>query len=344
MTTTLISSAEDSPASSATIIATSTTAGRLLERWRGLPDLPARTALRVTNLSWLRHLLGKRYAKALALHAPRLPKLAAEDQCIVEALSQTGVYITSLDRLAVPGFPTLVADANGLAEGFAAEAHRLVENGETFVIVPPEQIVGQRSIYDWGLNDRLLAIAEAYIGLPVAYDGVAINYTVADGREVSTRKWHRDWEDRRMVKVAVYLHEVDTAGGPFEIIRRAVTQQDDIQGYRYDLLSDADLGTQLGVDFQSAIVSCVGPSGTVIFTDTARFFHRGKPAILRDRAALFYSYFSQRPRHPFFCERTGLKRSHIRKLAAPLPPRQRRVVLWRRQLPFWLRFIPPAQL
>jgi hypothetical protein len=49
--------------------------------------------------------------------------------------------------------------------------------------------------------------------LPVAYDGASVNYTVADGREVSTRRWHRDWEDRRMLKVAVCLNDVGHGGG-----------------------------------------------------------------------------------------------------------------------------------
>lgn len=127
----------------------------------------------------------------------------------------------------------------------------------------------------------MLAIAEAYLGLPIAYDGPSINYTVADGREVSTRKWHRDWEDRRMLKVAIYLNDVDAEGGPFQMVKRTDADRSEVNGYRYDLASDGQMSARLGADFRDAIVSCEGAAGTVIFTDTAHFFHRGKPAVAR---------------------------------------------------------------
>lgn len=231
-----------------------------------------------------------------------------------------------------------------LAQDFAPDARALAKDGQQFIIVPPERIVENPAIFQWGLQDRLLDIAESYIGLPVAYDGVAINYTVADGREVSTRKWHRDWEDRRMLKVAVYIHDVDTDGGPFEAIARHDTVQSDQQGYSYELADDAELARRLGPDFAQDVVSCTGRRGTVIFCDTARFFHRGKPATARDRAALFYSYFANPPRHPFLCERTGLDYADAVRLSVTMPPRQRLAATWRRQLPPVLRMIPPASL
>lgn len=173
---------------------------------------------------------------------------------------------------------------------------------------------------------------------------MCINYTVADGREISTRKWHRDWEDRRMLKVAVYLHSVDRAGGPFQMIRRHDLMQNDSDGFVYESADDAEIEQRLGADFATDVVSCEGPGGTVIFTDTARFFHRGKPATERDRATIFYSYFARRPRHPFLCERSGMARRDIARLARDLPERQRAAALWRRQLPIALRLIPPATL
>ena len=78
----------------------------------------------------------------------------------------------------------------------------------------------------------------------------------------------------------------------------------------------------------------------MIFSDTASQYHRGKPAISRDRCAIFYNYFSRVPRHPFFCERSGLSRSQIAKLADGLTPEQRDCVLWRDSLPAIARLVP----
>ncbi|WP_022681745.1 hypothetical protein [Sphingobium bisphenolivorans] len=309
-----------------------------------LKDLPARTALRLCNHPQLREMIGRRHEAELARHRPRIPTLSPMGRHIVDALEQDGVFVTQIDALDLPGGEAMIDTSALLASRFADEAHARACNGQNFLYVPPREIVAHPRIFRWGLQDQLLDIAEAYIGLPVAYDGAIINYTVADGREVSTRKWHRDWEDRRMLKVAVYLHDVDDGGGPFQLISRDVAAQDDCSGYSYDLVDDGELARRLGGPIAPHIVSCEGLRGTVIFTDTARFFHRGKPATARDRAAIFYSYFARRPRHPFFCERTGMKRRDLAQLARYLPLRQRNAVLWRGQLsPLW-KLIPPASL
>jgi len=313
-------------------------------RARWLRDFPARMALRLCNQRHVRTVLGKRHDAALHRHRPRLPALSVADAAIVDALNRDGIFITSIEALGLADSEAIVATGSQLADRFAQEARKRAAGGEVFLFVPPEQIVTHPGIYHWGLRDRLLDIAESYIGLPAAYDGVAINYTVADGREISTRKWHRDWEDRRMLKVAVYLHDVDDAGGPFQMIRRHDSMQNDADGFDYGLADDAELSRRLGAEFARDIVSCEGSRGTVIFTDTARFFHRGKPATARDRAAIFYSYFARRPRHPFLCERTGMPRRDIAGLVAALPSRQRTAATWRQQISPALRIIPPARL
>lgn len=311
-------------------------------RW--LKDLPARTALKLFNRPRVRSILGRRHHRALLDHQPTLPRLDGIDAEIVAALERDGVYITSLEALGLAGSDAVLATATDLAASFGAEAHRQASEGEVFTIVPPVRVASHPEIYHLGLQDRLLDIAENYIGLPPAYDGVTINYTIADGREISTRKWHRDWEDRRIMKVAIYLNDVDETCGPFQLIRRHDTMQNDAAGFNYELADDAALLERLGPNYADDIVSCCGPSGTVIFADTARFFHRGKPSTARDRMAIFYSYFAHRPRHPFLCERTGMPRSEIDRLAKPLPPRQQGAALWRKRLSLALRMIPPAAL
>ncbi len=315
---------------------------RMRSEW--LRNLPARTALRYCNRPAVRMKLGERHDAALHRHSPDLPALDPVGEAIVEQLDRDGLALTSIDALALPGSDAMMDRSLHLAQRFAAQARTEVAAGKVFVIVPPQDIVDNPGIFRWGLEDRLLDIVEAYIGLPPAYDGVAINYTVADGQEVSTRKWHQDWEDRRMLKVAVYLHDVDEQGGPFQVLSRRDTLQTDAGGYAYDLADDATLARRFGQDVRHDVISCTGTRGTVIFADTARLFHRGKPAIAHDRAALFFSYFAHRPRHPFYCERTGLTRRVLYDLARTLPPRQRDAVMWRRRLPLTMRMIPPATI
>lgn len=316
----------------------------IVRRRRWLRDLPARTALKLFNRPGVRVILGRRYGKALYVHQPALPRLADKDAEIVAALEKDGIYVTTIEALGLANSDSVMDEGRALAEGFADEAHQRTENGDVFTIVPSDQVFRFPSIYLLGLQERLLDIAENYIGLPPAYDGVTINYTVADGREVSTRKWHRDWEDRRMLKVAVYLNDVDESAGPFQMIKRHDTMQNDQDGFNYELADHATLIERLGPSYADDIISCCGPAGTVIFTDTARFFHRGKPATGRDRMAIFYSYFAQNPRHPFLCERTGMPRDDVVRLTTTLSQRQQSAALWWKRLSMALRIIPPAGL
>ncbi len=287
-------------------------------------------------------MLASGYRRAVASHRRMLPALSPADRAIVEALERDGIYISSLDCLGLPDSREAVRIGQTLAAEFGADAHRQAAGGIEFNMVPPERIVINPRIFAWGLSDRLLDIAEAYLGVPAAYDGMQIIYTVADGREISTRRWHRDWEDRKMLKVAIYLNDVDAEGGPFEAVKGPRRLEGD--EFSYDLMTDDDLRRMFGEEFADRVTSCTGRTGTVIFVDTARQYHRGRPATGTDRAAIFYSYFAKRPRHPFFCERSGLSRQQIERLSRHLNPRQRAAALWRRSLPVWLRLIPSARV
>lgn len=310
----------------------------------GLRDTPARMALRITNMAPVRQHLSRRYQKAVASHHQSLPLTHPLDREIVSGLRRDGVFVTDIASLACDNSEEVLQLATTLANAFAPEARRQAMGGKDFVILPPNDLLRRPEIFRWGLQSRLMAIAEAYIELPIGYDGVSLNYTVADGREVSTRRWHRDWEDRRMLKVAVYLNDVDENGGPFQMIKCREAVQTDQTGFTYDVSTDRDLAARLGENFHERIHSCTGKAGTVVFTDTAGFYHRGKPAVAQDRKALFYSYFARTPRHPFFCERSGLSRRDLRTMLPGLTKAQRAAVEWRKTVPLYARFIPPARL
>lgn len=317
---------------------------RIAGRRRWLRDLPSRLALKLFNKPPVRVVLERKYGSALQNHERALPRLTGIEADIVSALKRDGVCITHIDALGLPGSDEVIRTAATLGENFAQEAHERTAKGEVYTIVTPDRVTSEPSIYTMGLQNKLLDIAEAYIGLPPAYDGVTINYTVADGREVATRQWHRDCEDRRMLKVIIYLHDVDEAAGPFQMIRQNDVSQDDATRFDYQAANETALLERRGHFCADNIVSCCGPAGTVVFTDTASFLHRAKPATGRDRMSIFYSYFAQNPRHPFLCERTGIRRRDVTRLTKYLPQRQQHAARWHDRLAFPLRMIPSAKV
>jgi hypothetical protein len=111
-----------------------------------------------------------------------------------------------------------------------------------------------------------------------------VPYPGADKR-VASQRWHRDPEDKHVVKVFVYFSDVDHEAGPFEYVRGST------EGGRYgDLWAWRDGHRYLPTDELEAAVSpedhvtITGPAGTIILCDTGGFhrggFAREKPRIL----------------------------------------------------------------
>ena len=302
-------------------------------------SLPSEVALRVMNhKTWLRAFPD---TPVLASTQPQSPSLDAASADIVSTLERDGVYATTLDALRLPERCTLLANATAISNRMI-HARATMREQRPILTATASDLLDFPQVFQWGLNSRLLDIVESYLGGPCAYDGLEAYHSRPDGKETSTRLWHRDREDTRMVKVAIYLNDVDTAGGPFEVLHPTFqTALEPKLSWRYQAISDANLKSVSPTGDQANLIrSLTGPRGTIIFVDPARCHHRGKPPTKSARSALFYSYFSRVPRHPFCCERSPISRAQRSELAKTLPVRARDCVLWRETLPLSARLIP----
>lgn len=94
-----------------------------------------------------------------------------------------------------------------------------------------------------------------------------------------------------MVKIALYLNDVDEGGGPLQIVHLDFPASNLATEFTYPALSQEKLDASLGAPIRdSDVTTRTGVAGTVIFSDTASPYHRGKPAVSRDRGAVFYNY------------------------------------------------------
>jgi len=305
-------------------------------------SLPSNLSFQLSNLDLIeQEVLFPRYQQFLQTHQSHLPDLSAEDAKIVEGLEKQGMYITTLEALQIPGTQALLQEGHRVANELAQRSLSPLYINQHTLTATTEQLLHYPAIFWWGTAERLLSIAEAYLRLPVAYDGLSLYYSVADERDAGPRKWHRDKEDWRMIKVCVYLNDVDENGGPYELVKP------DVNEYlvstllpKYRILTHQQMKDYLHCQTSDWKTTCTGRAGTVVFTDTARYYHRGKPPSHRDRKAIFFSYFSQRPKNPFFCGRSPLSDDHLAQLAASLPPHQQQSITWKRRLPGLGRYIP----
>ncbi len=131
----------------------------------------------------------------------------------------------------------------------------------------------------FSLSEPILKIVNAYLGMFSKFRGWRLEVTIPTpperGRKASQR-WHRDEEDRRLVKVFLYLNDVDAAAGPFMYVRRS-----QVGGKWGDLFPMVPPRGSLPMppnvdDFipEADTVVCRGRLGTLIFCDTTGL-HQG---------------------------------------------------------------------
>lgn len=229
-------------------------------------------------------------------HGFKLPELSAEDQEIVNTLRSDGAYITNLKELNIPDTAKMLAEADKLQNEISNQ-NSGTDTKSYLVPVLPKTINGCPDLLIWGLHERLLAIVENYLSLPVYYQGPLVRRDISDGVQSGTRHWHLDFEDNRMVKVIVYLSDVKQKNGPFEYIEKKHGPVASLPEYKNGRVMDAEMDKYVSTDCK---VSCTGNRGTVLIADTATLWHRGatpEPGA-GDRKATFFTYMSTTPRAP----------------------------------------------
>ena len=248
-------------------------------------------------------------------------RLSAFDRTILEGLEIHGTVVTHIDALSKAGYPW-VQDVLRFGPALFEQLNARVGKGYV-VHVPGSRIEASPEPLMWGLNERFLDIVEAYIGLPAAYRGLTARRDIANGDQTATRLWHRDGEDARILKLIVYLNDVECADdGAFEYIPKSLlSSTDGLTVFDGNRISDADIDRVVPKDQQKL---CLGPAGTVILTDTCSVFHKGAVGKRRDRYTLFYPFNSFAPLSPRDC--TVLFDPARLKTQVRLTPRQDRVV------------------
>jgi hypothetical protein len=253
------------------------------------------------------------------------PELDALDQRIVKNLRQEGVAVTTLEDLAIPGTDQFLQAARALKADLEQQPTvpaRPQDRQHAFshaVPASPVQIAKDYpELFVWGLSDRVLNILEAYVGAPVACQGVNLRRDVIDGQQIGTRFWHVDGEDRHVIKIILYLTDVGAENGPFEYIPKAKSPAyRRFKAINYQISDQAMAQVVPPSDWQA----CLGKAGTVIFTDTAKVFHHGRVP-QSERVAVFWAYTSQHPRRPELCNASSFQQG-LPYLQTPLSERQR---------------------
>jgi hypothetical protein len=242
------------------------------------------------------------YQNKLWQHQRNLPVVEASDISIINTLKKSGAYITSLGDLGLSSTPKMLAAANSYIDGMVNPKN--IRAG--YQLPQIYTVTDLPEFSNWGIETRLQNIIEHYIGLPIAFHGVHLRKDFPNQEQVETLLWHKDSEDRRMIKVIIYLNDVTQEHGPFEYIPLPANSLERVNNYRvdYELWRSNFLGINdekmAKIIPKSAWKSCPGKAGTVIFADTRNILHHGTVRS-RERPALFFTYTANSPKRPELC-------------------------------------------
>ena len=234
------------------------------------------------------------------------PELDDVQQRIVGELEADGYSLLTL--------PELFSDAS-LREEIEAQSARFAADTEAALAGDREGLrvrAGKEFVVrlhsygvELGLDDpwfracashRMLDLANTYLGLWSKLEYVDLWYSVpqpAEAARIASQRWHRDFNDKHLVKAFLYLVDVDEGTGPFQYVPGSAP------GGRY---GDAWPWRPLGENYppedelESRIPAAVvktftGPKGTLLFCNTAGF-HRGGFATDSPRVLATVTYSS----------------------------------------------------
>jgi ectoine hydroxylase-related dioxygenase (phytanoyl-CoA dioxygenase family) len=236
------------------------------------------------------------------------PALNAAQQRIVDSLREEGIAVARYeDLLGEPTFQELEADI----APFVYETEERARNADSAPQTKDEFIVRRFlskeadapkprfSLDDvWlrvGASERVLDVVDSYRGrwtkLYYVDNWFTVPYPGADQR-IASQRWHRDPEEEHVVKVFLYLSDVDEEAGPFEYIQGSTTggRYGDFfpwsEGDRHPPENELDRAVAPGDR-----LTLTGPAGTMLFCDTGGF-HRGGFARAKPRILAAWSYVS----------------------------------------------------
>jgi hypothetical protein len=143
-------------------------------------------------------------------------------------------------------------------------------------------------------------IAAHYMGMIPRFNGTNLWRTIPSpaADRIASQRWHRDYNDFRIVKVFLYLNDVTDESGPFEYLKgshgggryQRVLANKFRKGIDRGYCADDELA-ELDVKLRAEHQVCSGKAGTLIFADT-HGFHRGGKAIEGYRDVFVFNYFT----------------------------------------------------
>jgi hypothetical protein len=145
-----------------------------------------------------------------------------------------------------------------------------------------------------GVQPRVLDLANAYLEMWSKLEYVDVWYTQPAGSDErrSSQRWHRDFNDRHLLKAFLYLVDVDEETGPFEYVPRSAPGGELDRLWPWQPLGENyPPEDEFAERINGRSVTFTAPKGTIIFCNTSGF-HRGGFATRKPRVLATWTWDS----------------------------------------------------
>ncbi|MGB7201860.1 MAG: phytanoyl-CoA dioxygenase family protein [Pyrinomonadaceae bacterium] len=228
---------------------------------------------------------------------------------ILRELDENGIVITTVSELFgdTSQFEELDSEVSRVLQLRKDEIEELrsMANDDTAIgsktfileVLGSDVVFDERSIFARiALNNSLLNIADSYLRMTSKLRYYNVWQTFASsGAARESQLWHFDREDRLILKVFLYLNDVDEGAGPFTYAPgthkkgryRAIEPESFVEG-GVRRTTDEQMSEVFAED---KWIKGIGKKGTLILADT-RGFHKGGESRTKDRLMYTCMYTS----------------------------------------------------
>lgn len=252
-----------------------------------LQRLYKRKAIAKPNLLyyWWRDIANAKRARGMRAK----PGVYSDTKQLAEQITQQGILVGPSNQfLSAEGQQALTEASKSILEiSSQSQVQNIVAGGtsqdkKSYLVrlVSSEQEHSSDSpLLRLALDEKLLEIVSGYLGLWPRLHAIAawLNFPTKD-QPMEAQLWHRDPEDLKLVKVFIYIADVDVNCGPFSYIPKTHPFSDGAakvpEHKDFKRITDEEMHATFPSD---SWLKCTGPAKTMILADTVGYHRGGKP-------------------------------------------------------------------
>ena len=136
------------------------------------------------------------------------------------------------------------------------------------------------------LNERLYNLIQSYFKCKIGLTSINLRKSFVNNlQDAETNIYHKDENSFNLLKVFIYLNDVDKNAGPFMFVKKT-HKKTNLESFKNYRINDKVINSKFSSD---DIISLTGKIGDVIIANT-RGFHKGKKVINKERNMLTFTF------------------------------------------------------